>query len=140
MSILFAGVSFPSATKETTILFSWAMENTEFRRWVLPSPYFPFITILFDTPPADSAISADPLSMISFLEEEKNLPTARDGTPDLRASIICRFSKSVIFLPPSAEEYIDWSTEVSRHFHTCFPSRWLQPPSPSLRGLRSFHF
>ena len=67
MSILFAGVSFPSATNETTILFSWAIENTEFKKWVLPSPYFPLITILFETPLADSVIKAVALSIISFL-------------------------------------------------------------------------
>ena len=88
-----------------------SIENTEFRKWVLPSPYFPFITILFETPSDDDEIKDAALSIISFLEEEKNFPTEREGTPDLRASIICRFSKSVIFKPPSPEVYIYWSTK-----------------------------
>ena len=101
----------PRATKDTTMLFSCAIENTEFRKWVFPSPYFPLITMLFDKPLEASAINEAALSIISFLEEEKNLPTEREGTPDLRASIICRFSKSVIFKPPSPEVYIYWSTK-----------------------------
>lgn len=71
--------------------------NTVFSRWVFPSPYLPQIIIPLDFPCSHIISILPEISFITFgRASEKYSPTAREGTPERRASIICLASISNI--------------------------------------------
>lgn len=79
------------------MLLEWARLNTVFRRWVFPSPYFPLMIIPLDFPASHTESRWSEISrMILGLASEKYCPTAREGTPERRASMMCLASISYI--------------------------------------------